>query len=163
MPKPITRQNPQGRKGKAAVACNNRAVVKVLSGEDASFARVEKELGFGQFLVRYYDGHELHANIIASPRGTFSAGGKIRVRICVGDIVLLDGVHELPDARKRGKKIILEIMGKLEKKDAQQLYGAGRIDKSVYQSTEGTDDEEDIFDYSAAVEEKEGDVNVDEI
>jgi hypothetical protein len=133
MPKPSNRQTPQGRKSKAAAACNNRAVTKVLKGEEGAFARVEKALGFSQFLVRYNDGHQTYEDVIATPRGTFSAGGKVRVRICVGDIVLLDGVQELPDARKKGKKMIVEITGKLEKKEARQLYSDGRIDKSVFQ------------------------------
>jgi hypothetical protein len=147
MPKPSNRQTPQGRKSKAAAACNNRAVTKVLKGEEAAFARVEKALGFSQFLVRYNDGHQTYEDVIATPRGTFSAGGKVRVRICVGDIVLLDGVQELPDARKKGKKMIVEITGKLEKKEAQQLFTAGRIDKSVYQSADGAV-EDDMFDYA---------------
>jgi hypothetical protein len=161
MPKPINRQIPQGRKGKAAAACNSRAIVNVLKGEEAAFARVEKELGFGQFLVRYYDGRELYPDVTASPRGVFSAGGKIRVRICIGDIVLLDGVQMLPDAKKRGKKMIVEITGKLEKKDAQQLYTDGRIDKSIFQTTEGTDSDDDLFDYTEG--EAEGELNVDDI
>lgn len=161
MPAPSNRQTPQGRKSKSATACNERAVVKVLKGEAGAFARVEKELGFGQFLVRYHDGSQLHADVTASPRGVFSAGGRIRVRICVGDIVLLDGVQELPEAKKRGKKLIVEITGKLEKKDAQQLYSDGRIDKTVYQSAEAVSAEEDLFDY--AQEEKEDEVNIDDI
>lgn len=162
MPKPITRQNPQGRRAKAAAACNNRAVQKALSSEEGAFARVEKELGFSQFLVNYHDGKELHVDLLATPRGSFSAGGKVRVRICVGDIVLLDGIQMLPDAKKKGKKIILEITGKLEKKEAQTLFSNGRIDKAVYTTAE-KDAEEDLFDYSGEDAKEEEDVDVDAI
>lgn len=162
MPKPNNRQTPQGRKSKSAVACNNRAVLKVLKGEEGAFARVEKALGFSQFLVRYNDGHQTYEDVIASPRGSFSAGGKIRVRICVGDIVLLGGIQELPDARKKGKKMIVEITGKLDTKEAQELFTAGRIDKSVFQNASGTAaGEEDLFDYGE--EDTDVDVDVDAI
>jgi hypothetical protein len=79
------------------------------------------------------------------------------VRIAVGDIVLLDGVQRLPTAKARGKTLIVEIVGRLDNKDAQHLYRANRIHKNVYAAHDDTVDE--VFDY----EEEEQDVDVDAI
>jgi len=152
---------PQGKKTKAAVDKNERAIARVLNneGEPPVFGRVEKPLGNSMFIVAFHDGKELH-QIQATPRGVFNAGGKVRVDISIGDIVLLDGTEFLNEAWARGNKLIVEIWARFSKKDAQLLYDAGRIHKTVYSSAvEETVD--DVFDYSKG--EKDTDINVDAI
>ena len=133
---------PQSRYAKAANSKNQKAVELALSGE-GNFARVEKSLGNRQFHVRFYDNDKKQTlDLLAIPRGVFSAGGKARVIISVGDIVLLDGIVKDKDTATR----ILEITGRLDKKQAQELYKAGRIHQSIYTTEVKAQDE--IFDYS---------------
>ena len=136
---------PQGRKSKAANDKNERAVAKAFISEDTNFARVEKALGFGQFRVIFHNGED-SAELTATPRGIFHAGGKVRVSIGAGDIVIIDGVQSL----KEGRKIIVEITGKLSKPEAQKLFTDGRIHKSIYQ--DDTDKEDDIFEYDGNID-----------
>ena len=135
---------PQGRKSKAANDKNERAVAKAFL-EETSFARVEKALGFGQFRVIFHNGTN-SAELTATPRGIFHAGGKVRVSIGAGDIVILDGVESL----KEGRKIIVEITGKLTKPEAQKLFTDGRIHKSIYQADD--DKEDELFEYDGNID-----------
>jgi translation initiation factor IF-1 len=139
---------PQGRIAKAANDKNDRAIRSIMSGELSHFARVEKALGNRQFRVRFFDGLDLHPELTAIPRGVFSAGGKKRVPISIGDIVALEGVNMLPVAKKQGKTITLEIIATLPKREAQQLYKEGRIHSSIYQEKE--DEVDDLFDHADA-------------
>jgi len=122
---------PQGKKTKAAVDKNNKAIAQTLSGTDGAFGRVTKALGNSQFTVAFYDGKDMH-ELIGTPRGVFSAGGKKRVDISTDDIVLLDGTQYLKEAVARGNKLIVEIWAVFCKKDAQELFKAGRIHASIY-------------------------------
>jgi translation initiation factor IF-1 len=149
---------PQGRMAKAAADKNDRAIRSIMGGEEGNFGRIDKALGNRQFRVRFFDGTDLHAELTAIPRGVFSAGGKARVRISTGDIVILDGVQMIPAAKKQGKTITLEITAKLDKKEAQQLYKQGRIHASVYQENE--DEADDLFEHADA-EGNEGDEDID--
>ena len=137
---------PQSRYAKAANSKNEKAVDAALAGE-GKFARVEKSLGNRQFHVRFHDGKQ-DIQLLAIPRGVFSAGGKARVIISVGDIVLLDGLIK--------KDIIVEITGRLDKKQAHDLFKSGRLHKTVYTTEEVADD---LFDYAA----DEVDVDVEAI
>jgi hypothetical protein len=83
------------------------------------------------------------------------------VRIAAGDIVLLEGIQSLPEARARGKKLIVEIVGRLSKKEAQHLYRKSRIHKKIY--NDGEDAVDDLFDYSeedALSESEEDEVDI---
>jgi translation initiation factor IF-1 len=148
---------PQGRMAKAAADKNDRAIRSIMGGEEGNFGRVEKALGNRQFYVRFFDGLDIHPELTAIPRGVFSAGGKARVRICTGDIVVLDGVNMISVAKKQGKTITLEITAKLDKKEAQQLYKQGRIHSSVYQEKE--DEEDDLFDHEDIPDEDDIDIS----
>lgn len=136
---------PRGAMAAAANDKNERAVSAVLSGAPGYFARVEKNLG-SYFKLIYHDGEALHDDIQGEPRGVFTARGKVRVKISAGDIVLLDGIQRLPEAKARGKKLIVEIVGRFSKKEAQLLYRSKRIHKKVY-SEDGEDAVDDLFDY----------------
>jgi len=152
---------PQGRMAKAAADKNDRAIRSIMGGEEGNFGRIEKALGNRQFRVRFFDGTDLHAELTAIPRGVFSAGGKARVRISTGDIVILDGVQMIPTAKKQGKTITLEITAKLDKKEAQQLYKQGRIHASVYQENE--DEADDLFEHAEGNEGSDDDIDIDAI
>jgi len=140
---------PQSRYAKAANSKNEKAIDAAISGE-GSFGRVEKSLGNRQFHVRFHNGKE-PIQLLAVPRGVFSAGGKARVIISVGDIVLLDGLQDMK------KDLIVEITGRLEKKQAQQLFKSGRIHKTIYSTDEEVAD--DLFDYQEKPEDEEVDVD----
>ncbi len=143
---------------KAANDKNSRIVTSVLSGEPAEFGRVSKVLSNGRFQLVVYDGKTLHEDIQAIPRGIFSARGKVRVRISVGDIVLLEGASVIPKVKSRGEIVTLEIIGCLSHRDAQTLFKNKRIHKNVY-SEEGTEDPIDtLFDYDGVE-----DVNIEDI
>ena len=105
MPKPLNRSKPVSYKAKAAEDKNSRAIVKAFKDGDGAFARVEKEIGFGQFYLRYFDGVQVHEQILATPRGVFFAGGKVRVRISAGDIVLVDGIQMLAPSRRAASAV----------------------------------------------------------
>lgn len=153
---------PQGRIAKAANDKNDRAIRSIMNGEVSHFGRVEKALGNRQFRVRFFDGIDMHPELTAIPRGVFSAGGKKRVPISIGDIVALEGVNMLPIAKKQGKTITLEIIATLPKREAQQLYKEGRIHSSVYQEKEDEDD--DLFDHAVAdAEGDDEDIDIDAI
>ena len=147
MPGKKNTSKPRGAMAEAANDKNERAIQAVLGGGEAHFARVEKNLG-SYFKLIYHDGTALHLDIQGEPRGIFSARGKVRVKISAGDIVLLEGVQRLPEAKARGKTLIVEIIGRLSKKEAQHLYRAKRIHKQIYGSS---GDEggilDDLFDY----------------
>jgi translation initiation factor IF-1 len=140
---------PQGRYAKCANAKNVLAVEKAMSGEGI-FARVEKSLGNRQFKIIVWHADDT-LTLTASPRGVFSAGGKARVYISIGDIVLIEG--------KIHKDTIVEITGRLDKKQAQDLFKAGRIDKAVYKIDEI---EDDLFDYKVA-DDAEADIDIDDV
>jgi hypothetical protein len=163
MPGKKNTTKPRGAMAEAANDKNERAIAAVLAGGPAHFARVEKNLG-SYFKLIYHDGHALHQDIQGEPRGIFSARGKVRVRIAAGDIVLLEGIQRLPEARARGKTLIVEIVGRLSKKEAQHLYRAKRISKDVY-GTGGEDAGEldDLFDYGGEDEEDAADSEEEDV
>jgi hypothetical protein len=66
-----------------------------------------------------------------------------------GDVVLIEGLESLGDAKARGRRLIVDIVGKLSKKDAQVLYRAGKMHRSVYRGIEESDATDDLFDYDA--------------
>ena len=144
----------QGRYSKAANSKNDKAVDNAIKGE-GSFGRIEKTLGNRQFVCRFYNG-EHSVQLTAIPRGVFSAGGKVRVRISVGDIVLLDGLQDI-----KKKDIIVEIIGRLDKKQSQELFKAGKIHTSIYSPDEAKED--DIFDYADAHSDADADSDEAEV
>lgn len=166
MPGKKNTSKPRGAMAEAANDKNERAIQAVLGGAEAHFARVEKNLG-SYFKLIYHDGSTLHVDIQGEPRGIFSARGKVRVKIAAGDIVLLEGVQRLPEAKARGKTLIVEIIGRLNKKEAQHLYRAKRIHKQVYGSSgaDGGDGGilDDLFDYGGEDEEDAADSEEEEV
>ena len=148
--KAVHRQNkPQGKYGNAANSANDRAILKIMEGQVGEFGRVKKNIG-PYFLVHYYDGKESY-EITAEPRGVFNARGKVRVHISTGDIVLLEGVKNAVDSKRRGKNLVVEITGKFNKKEAQSLYTNGRLHRSILMDSDENENDiafEDIFDYS---------------
>lgn len=153
MPKNITRQNVAvGHIKKAAQDKSNRFVKLALQG-DAFIGRVDKNLG-QYFQVSYYDEENdvLYTELLATPCGSFCAKGKVRVRICVGDLVVLDGVQEVESMKKKGKSLVVEIIGKFEKKELDELLDSDRLPKPLRKSIVGADEDDDggiLFDRSA--------------
>ena len=143
----------QGRYAKAANSENAKATEEAMAKE-GSFGRVDKALGNRQFTVTYYDG-ERSIQLLAIPRGVFSAGGKARVFISVGDIVILDGLQDI-----NKKETIVEITGRFDKKQAQDLFKLGRLHKSIYSIQDEVDD---LFDYSTKEKEEEEEVDIERI
>jgi hypothetical protein len=163
MPGKKNTSKPRGAMAEAANDKNDRTVAAVLAGAPGNFARVEKNLG-SYFKLIYHDGEALHEDIQGEPRGIFSARGKVRVRIAAGDIVLLEGVQRLSEAKARGKTLIVEIVGRLGKKEAQQLYRAKRLHAKVYSGEQESSAVDDLFDWSAsAADEDESDEAEDEV
>lgn len=163
MPGKKNTTKPRGAMAEAANDKNERAIASVLGGGEAHFARVEKNLG-SYFKLIYHDGSALHLDIQGEPRGIFSARGKVRVKISAGDIVLLEGVQRLSEAKARGKTLIVEIIGRLSKKEAQHLYRAKRIHKHVYSSDGGDAGElDDLFDYGGEDDEDAADSEDQEV
>ena len=136
----------QGRLSKCANNKNERAIFLATKGP-ATFGRVNKMLGNRQFSISIYDyDHKEVKEIIAIPRGIFSAGGKSRVQISTGDFVLLDGLHP---------RLPAEIMARLDKKSAQTFFDEGRIDKAIYNPSVI----DELFDYSETLE----DIDIDAV
>lgn len=163
MPKNITRQNiAVGHIKKGAQNKSSRSVKLALQGK-AFVGRVDKNLG-QYFQVSYYDkeNKKLHSDILASPCGSFCAKGKVRVRICVGDIVVLDGLQELESMKQKGKQFIVEITGKVDdRRDVDALVESGEIPSSLSNqaAVEEGDDCGVSFDRTPDEEEEEIDVN----
>lgn len=128
------------KKSRGAEEKSRGAVAKAISGNKANFARVSKVLGGKKFHVSFFDGEELHTGIVATPRGLFSAGGKVRVKISEGDFVLLEGAEVIKTAKGEAT---VEIYGILDKPTADQLYSTGLIHKSIYKTDE--DSLDDLF------------------
>jgi hypothetical protein len=160
MPKNITRQNTSvGHIKKAAQSKSERSVHLALEGK-AFVGRVDRNLG-QYFQVSYYDKEkkQIHSDILASPCGTFSAKGKVRVRICVGDIVVLDGLQDIDALKKKGKPFVVEITGKFEGKDIATLIAEGGLPASMSLKDNEPDDVGIEFEREAS--QKEEEVNVD--
>ena len=122
MPKP--RGN--GKRAIAAKRQNNAAVQVVLSStKDSCLARVEKNLG-SYFQLVYNDGERTYEGIYGSPRQVLS-----KIRIGTGDFVIVEGLEQLPELIKRGKKVVCEITGILSRENVRELKKAGRISRSL--------------------------------
>lgn len=144
MPKNVTRQNAAvGHIKKAALDKSSRFVQRALKGE-ASFGRVDKNLG-QYFQVSYYDkeNKQLYNELLASPCGSFCAKGKVRVRICVGDMVVLDGVQDVEAMKKKGKSMVVEITGKFEGRDLEDLLDSADFPKCLRTAATGAGQEDD--------------------
>jgi hypothetical protein len=158
------RQNkPSGHLSQHAKDKNDVSVDALFEGDTSKFvARIAANRG-PYFQLVFHDGQEANDSILlGSPCGAFVAGGKrkckVRIRLGKDDIVVVEGCERFKDAKTRGKQLVVEITGKLSRKEAQQLYRDGRIHSSVYKkpltgSEEAEDD--DLFDYGE--EDEEGD------
>lgn len=138
-----------GKRAIAAKRQNSAAVQVVLNNiKDTNLARVEKNLG-SYFQLVYNDGDRTYEGIYGSPRQVLS-----KIRIGAGDIVIVEGLEQLPELIKRGKKVVCEITGILSRENVRELKKEGRIHRSIV-AEEGEDDEAGItFDYSDQETEK---------
>ncbi len=144
MPKNVTRQNAAvGHIKKAAQDKSSRFVQRALKGE-ASIGRVDKNLG-QYFQVSYYDkdNKQLYNELLATPCGSFCAKGKVRVRICVGDMVVLDGVQDVEAMKKKGKSMVVEITGKFEGRDLDELLDSADFPKCLRTAATGAGQDDD--------------------
>jgi hypothetical protein len=147
MPGMKNTQKRTGRKAVAASAKSDRNISAVMSGSRTGvFARIEKNMG-SYFQLIIHDGTKPVTDVLGSPCGTFHSGGKVRLFISAGDIVLIEGLEGLGDAKARGRRLIVDIVGKLSKKDAQLLYRGGLMHRSVYRGVEESSATDDLFDY----------------
>ena len=152
-------QNRISKKSMKAQDKSSQAVKLAISSEKNQFARVEKVLGGTRFHVKFHDGEKLHTGLLASPRGLFSADGRKRVNIGLGDFVVLEGAELIKDVRAEGKDISLEIYGLLDSQTAVQLYQTGRIHKAIYEEQE---EDQGGFIFSDKAEDSE-EVDIDAI
>jgi hypothetical protein len=153
-------QKRTGRKAVAASAKSDRNITAVLNGSRTGvFARIEKNMG-SYFQLIIHDGTKPVTDVLGSPCGTFNSGGKVRLFMSAGDVVLIEGLESLGDAKARGRRLIVDIVGKLSKKDAQVLYRAGKMHRSVYRGIEESDATDDLFDFDA--ESNWGDSDIEE-
>lgn len=138
-----------GKRAIAAKRQNSAAVQVVLNNiKDTNLARVEKNLG-SYFQLVYNDGDRTYEGIYGSPRQVLS-----KIRIGAGDIVIVEGLEQLPELIKRGKKVVCEITGILSRENVRELKKEGRIHRSIVVE-EGENDEAGItFDYSDQETEK---------
>jgi hypothetical protein len=149
------RQNkPSGHLAQHANDKNDVSVSALFEGDPSKFvARIAANRG-PYFQLVFHDGSEANDSILlGSPCGAFVAGGKrkckVRVRLAKDDIVVVEGCERFKDAKIRKKQLVVEITGKLSRKEAQQLYRAGRIHSTVYSKpVNGVEGEDDLFDYS---------------
>jgi hypothetical protein len=163
MPKNITRQNTAvGHIKKAAQDKSSRFVQLALQGK-ASVGRVDKNLG-QYFQVSYYDkeNNQLHNELLASPCGSFCAKGKVRVRICVGDMVVLDGVQDVDAMKKKGKSIVVEITGKFEGRDLDDLLESNDFPKCLRQTAAIAEEDENGIEFDRSANDGD-DVDVNRI
>jgi translation initiation factor IF-1 len=152
-------QNRMSKKSMKAQDKSSQAVKLAISSEKNQFARVEKVLGGTRFHVKFHDGEKLHTGLLATPRGLFSADGRKRVNIGLGDFVVLEGAELIKDVRAEGKDISLEIYGLLDSQTAVQLYQTGRIHKAIYEEQE---EDQGGFIFSDKAEDSE-EVDIDAI
>jgi hypothetical protein len=139
MPKP----RGLGKRAIAAKRQNNAAVQIVLSNtKDTCLARVEKNLG-SYFQLVYNDGERTYEGIYGSPRQVLS-----KIRIGAGDFVIVEGLEQVEDLVKRGKKVVCEITGILSRENVRELKKNGRIAREIL--AEQADEEEYgiTFDFS---------------
>lgn len=153
----VHRQNkPQGHKALAAADKNIRNVVAFLEGGPKAAAlfpaRISANRG-SYFQLVFHDGEAVTDGVLlGSPCGTFVAGGKPRVRMATGDIVLVEGSQKARECRKLGKTLVVDIVGHLSKRYAQLAFRSGRMHKAVYGKDEA---EDELFDYSEEEDEED--------
>lgn len=137
---------------------NLKEISDILNGKRETpvvFARVEQNLG-AYFRVKIHDGKTLR-DAQASPRGLFRQR-KAHMIFHAGEIVALEGSidQSMTDLERSCKTaLIYEIVAKLSKKDAQQLFRRGLIHRSVYQKQDDSGEMDDLFDYEGHEEEEE--------
>jgi hypothetical protein len=147
---PVKNNTPQSKRARIAASASSRFVASAIHEKlSLPVARVDKVLGGKRFHLSFFDGEKLHTEVLATPRGLFSAGGRVRVRIGTGDFVVLDGAEMIKESREKGKDVTMEIYGILDKPEAERLYKAGRIHESLYKSEDALDD---LFDRSGSAE-----------
>lgn len=150
----VHRQNkPQGHKALAAADKNIRNIAAFLEGGGAAApARISANRG-SYFQLVFHDGEAVTDGVLlGSPCGTFVAGGKPRVRMATGDIVLVEGSQKARECRQMKKTLVVDIVGHLSKRYAQLAFRSGRLHKAVY----GKDEAEDgLFDYSEEEDEED--------
>lgn len=155
---PVKNNTPQSKRARAAASASSRFVASAIHEKlSLPVARVDKVLGGKRFHLSFFDGEKLHTGVLATPRGLFSAGGRVRVRIGTGDFVVLDGAEMIKESRDKGKDVTMEIYGILDKPEAERLYKAGRIHESLYKS----EDVDDLFDRSAEQADAEADAEAE--
>jgi hypothetical protein len=137
------------KKGAAAKKANEKAVNSVLEGQvELVIGRVDANLGSGGFKIVVNDG----STATGIPRGLFNFK---TMRIERNSFVLME-----PSSCERVKA--MEIVGVLDRKDAQRLYKEKRISKVVWSTEEdGKEDEDDLFDYDGADKKDEEDDDLD--
>ncbi len=135
---------------------NQRAVDSALADEleGTVFGRVLRHLGAGNVQVMLENQREAIARIrtVLARRGS--------TPIVADDIVILSGRDF-----ESGDKMRYDLLGVMTRAEAARLEKAGRIPSWFLHTVDGDvkKDEEDIFDYSEAKEEKDEDIDVDAI
>lgn len=121
--------------GRWSEAAKTKSATKVSiffeGGDEARLmipARVVKNQG-ATFQLAYFNGAAVDDETLrGEPCGTFGARGKIRLKIGVQDVVIVEGsLEDLKKAKAREKSIIFDIIGKLSKKEVQLANRAGLI------------------------------------
>lgn len=144
---------PMGRLAKHAKEKSHKSVDALFDGDEHKFvARIGANRG-SYFQLVYHDGSQATDSLLlGSPCGAFIAGGKkkckVRVHLSVGDFVVVEGCERVEEAKLRGRPLVVDITGKLSKKEAQQLYRDGRLHATVYKNS-SDDAADDLFDYDS--------------
>jgi hypothetical protein len=150
---------PQGRRAISASDKCQRNIARFFERDvTLAAARITANRG-SYFALGFFDGKRYSEEVLqGSPCGTFLSGGKVRLRMAVNDIVLVEGFQRAQDAQAAGKKLTVEIVGKLSKKLAQMAYRSDLIRQDVY----GRSEEDDLFDYGDGDSEDEEEEDSDE-
>lgn len=128
----------------AAKKANEKAVSSVLEGDvELIIGRVDANLGAGGFKIIVNDG----SMATGIPRGLFNFK---TMRIERNSFVLME-----PSTCERVKA--MEIVGVLDRKDAQRLYKEKRISKAVWSTEEEGKTEDDLFEFDESNKKDEED------
>lgn len=150
----------RGRRSQAALTKNQRHIDMALGlapgnpYQKLSFARVTANRQHYFSLRVLYKDTVVNEVVQGSPCGTFGSSGKVRMRISIGDVVVVEGLDSLPLALEKGKPLTVDINGRLSKKQAQQAFRAGIIPRAIYKE-DPKDEDDDLFDYDSDYSEQE--------
>ncbi len=151
-----------GKKGRVTGAqrkeINERTVSATMDGEaeDVQFARVLKHLGSGHVRIILADSKEGIAKIrtVLSKRGS--------TPIAPDDIVIVSGRDFETRTKEATEVDRFDLLGVLSRSQASKMEKEGRIPPWFLSLDEGKT-EADLFDYSAAHEKEEEDVDIEKI